>query len=109
VDWEKERFLGRDVLLQQKEQGVRRIRVGLQTSSRRYIPRPHQTVVVEGNDVGYVTSGTLSPTLNVGIALALVRPEHRSPGTSVTIAGNRTFPAEVVRLPFVKKTSLRRR
>ncbi len=108
VAWDKPSFLGKEVLIRQKERGVERIRVGIKTSSRRHIPRPRQTVVVEGNAVGQITSGTLSPTLNVGIALALIRPEHRTPGTPLTIAGHRTFPAEVVRLPFVTGTSLKR-
>ena len=72
VGWKKPAFHGRDALLAEKEAGPSRRSVGL-VSLERGIPRPHMTVSsVDGAPLGEITSGTFSPTLKVGIALALL-------------------------------------
>jgi len=77
VKLDKGDFVGRDALLAQKEAGVPRSMVGLRiTETGRHIPRPGCPVLVDGREVGVVTSGTFSPTLEVGIALARVEREH---------------------------------
>ncbi len=106
VGWAKDAFWGRDALLVEKEQGPRRRLVALRSTGRA-IPRPHMGVGLTPDvRVGEVTSGTFSPTLKQGIALALVSssvgPEAR---LGVDVRG-RTEPFEQVRLPFVD-TSVR--
>jgi aminomethyltransferase len=73
VKLEKGDFVGRDALLAQKQAGVPRTTLGLRvTEPGRHIPRAHCPVLADGEVVGEVTSGTFSPSLEEGIALALV-------------------------------------
>ncbi len=72
VGWSKPRFWGREALLAEKASGPRRQLWGLRSTDRG-IPRPHMAVHLPGGDrAGEVTSGTFSPTLRVGIGLALL-------------------------------------
>ena len=72
VGWKKDSFFGADALRAEKEAGPRRLLRGLRAVGRG-IPRPGMVVrVPEGREVGTVTSGTFSPTLKTGIALALL-------------------------------------
>jgi aminomethyltransferase len=60
-----------------------------------------------GTEVGKVTSGTFSPSLETGIAAAYVRAELAVPGTSLEVAiRKRVAPAVVENPPFVTSTSL---
>ncbi|GAB4004982.1 glycine cleavage system aminomethyltransferase GcvT [Nocardioides ultimimeridianus] len=72
VGWKKDEFWGKDAVAAEKAAGPRRKLVGLKATGRA-IPRPHMGVSI-GADfrVGEITSGTFSPTLKQGIALALV-------------------------------------
>jgi aminomethyltransferase len=71
VGWSKERFWGRDPLVAERERGAHRLVRGVEALDRG-IPRPHMPVLVDGVQVGEVTSGTFSPTRKVGIGLALL-------------------------------------
>jgi aminomethyltransferase len=72
VGWKKESFFGADVLRAEKEVGPMRVLRGLRAVGRG-IPRPGMVVRgPDGREVGTVTSGTFSPTLKIGIALALI-------------------------------------
>jgi aminomethyltransferase len=72
VGWKKESFFGADALRAEKEAGPRRLLRGLRAVGRG-IPRPGMIVRLPGGrEVGAVTSGTFSPTLKTGIALALL-------------------------------------
>jgi len=72
VGWAKPAFWGREALLAEREAGPRRLLWGLRASGRG-IPRPGMAVLgADGARVGEVTSGTFSPTLRTGIALALL-------------------------------------
>lgn len=72
VGWGKPAFHGREALVAEREAGPARRTVGL-VSLERGIPRPHMAVTgVDGEPLGEITSGTFSPTLKVGIALALL-------------------------------------
>ncbi len=76
VKMEKGDFLGRDALAQQKSAGAPRATVGLRVKEDgRSIPRPGCEVLADGVVVGRVTSGTFSPSLEAGIALARVARE----------------------------------
>jgi aminomethyltransferase len=75
VGWKKDAFWGKDVVAAEKAAGAKRKLVGLKSTGRA-IPRPHMGVSISaGFRVGEVTSGTFSPTLKQGIALALVSSE----------------------------------
>jgi aminomethyltransferase len=94
----KGEFPGR-AALQGNEKPARRIR-GLKMQGRA-IPREHYPVARSGETIGEVTSGTLSPALGVGIALALL-PAHLETGDVVDVMVRGTaHPAEIVATPFV--------
>jgi aminomethyltransferase len=93
-------FVGRDALKAQKESGVTRRLVGFRLKERGF-PRPHYPVTVNGETVGEVTSGTLSPTLGEGIGMAYVPTEASKAGSEIGIViRDRAIPAEVVKPPF---------
>ena len=100
VKWERP-FIGREALVAQRERDDYLRLVGVRMEDRG-IPRPGFRVVSRGSDVGHVTSGTMSPSLRVGIALASVDKGHATEGTSleVDIRGT-THPARVVSPPFL--------
>jgi aminomethyltransferase len=106
VDLEaKGAFVGRDALAALKAAGITRRLVGLQVAPGG-IPRPGFLIVHDGQQVGRVTSGTHSPTLNRGIALGYVDAALAKPGQALGVEmRGKVVPAEVVRLPFVPHRS----
>ena len=99
---DKPDFVGKAALLAQKNHGIPRRRVGL-VMQERGIPREGYPVFDGDREVGVVTSGTMSPTLKVGIALALVEPAAAGVDSELQVAiRNRRMSAKVVRTPFVK-------
>lgn len=106
VGWSKPAFWGRDRLLEEKERGARRRLVGL-VSTGRAIPRPHMSVSLTPDVLlGEVTSGTFSPTLRQGIALALLSTSVSDGAeVGVDVRGRREI-FRVTRPPFVE-TSVR--
>jgi aminomethyltransferase len=105
VALDKEDLPGRETLLRQRDVGIPSRLRGLVTDGRRHIPRSHQEVRAEGEVVGSTTSGTFSPTIGKGIALAYLAPADRfEPGAEVTIdIRGRAAPATVTRPPFVDR------
>ena len=102
VGWKKEKFSGDSVLRSERTNGPRRFLHGLKSMDRG-IPRAGMAVKdSDGIEVGIVTSGTFSPTLKNGIALALLDTSVTL-GTVVVIdIRGREAQAEVVSLPFVQ-------
>jgi aminomethyltransferase len=102
VAFDKGDFRGREALLRQKEEGIPQRLWGLRMTEK-LIPRPHYSVYSGEEHVGETTSGTFSPTLRVGVALAYLTPRERfAPGDRVEIdVRGRRGEAEVVRPPFV--------
>jgi aminomethyltransferase len=101
-------FIARDALLKQKREGMPRRLVGLLLGERAF-PRHGYEVVADGKRVGIVTSGTLSPSLGRGIALAYVPPQHAKPGAELQVdARGRLLDAVVSRPPFYTAGSIRR-
>lgn len=98
-------FIGRSVLEAQKQEGVKRRLVGLRANGRN-IARHDYPVLHEGETVGKVTSGTLSPTLGYPIALAYVATEWSklNQQLAVEIRG-KVHPVVVVKRPFYKSPS----
>lgn len=71
-----------------------------------HIPRPKCPILANGNQVGVVTSGTMSPSLNKGIALGYVKQEWARAGTNLTVDIRGSLgEAEVVKPPFYKHGS----
>ena len=101
VGWKKESFIASDILNAQKNGGATRKSMALKSLDRG-IPRAGMSVKnSDGVVVGEVTSGTFSPTLKHGIALALLSSDI-SVGTQLTIdVRGRESQCEVVKLPFV--------
>lgn len=94
-------FRGREALAQRKAAGTRRLLVGL-VSTDRLIPRHGMAVLAGGQQVGEVTSGTFSPTLRHGIALAYVERGQSEPGTELEVdVRGRRGAVRVTRPPFV--------
>ena len=102
VGWKKETFRGSESLKSERAQGPKRVLRGLQSLDRG-IPRAGMEVKnPSGEVVGIVTSGTFSPTLKKGIALALIAP-HYSIGDSLVIdVRGRESSCHVVALPMVE-------
>ncbi len=97
----KPAFRGRDALVERKATGPRRLLVGL-VSTDRLIPRHGMAVLAGERTVGGVTSGTFSPTLRHGIAMAYVARELVEPGTELEIdVRGRRGGVQVTRPPFV--------
>jgi aminomethyltransferase len=101
VGWDKPEFWGRDVLIREREVGAPRLLWGL-CSEDRGIPRPHMAVRnLDDQDLGEVTSGTFSPSLKVGIGLALLsRSVSEGDQVKVDVRG-RPSVMRVVKPPFV--------
>jgi len=67
----------------------------------RGIPRKGMKILKENEEIGFVTSGTLSPILRTGIAMGYVPPKYASLGTKLNISiRGRLSEAEVVKFPF---------
>ncbi len=95
-------FVGRDAMIMAKEAGLARKQVAL-TLMTSGVPRDGYPVFCEGREVGYVTSGTMSPSLKKGIALALVETAVANSDQLLEIGiRKRRIPAERTALPFVK-------
>ncbi|HEY0126534.1 MAG TPA: glycine cleavage system aminomethyltransferase GcvT, partial [Blastococcus sp.] len=104
VGWTKPAFWGRAALLAEREAGPPRLLWGLRAEGRG-IPRPGMAVLdASGERVGEVTSGTFSPTLRTGIALALVDAAAGvSSGHALAVdVRGRPQAVEVVKPPFVE-------
>jgi aminomethyltransferase len=104
VGWKKPAFWGREALLAEKEAGPARLLWGLRATGRG-IPRPGMAVLgADGDRIGEVTSGTFSPSLRTGIALALLDAGAGvADGAQLTIdVRGRQEPVQAVRPPFVE-------
>ncbi len=96
-------FINRKALEEQKASGLTRRLVGFELNERG-IPRQHYPILdAEGNEIGEVSSGTMSPMLGKGIGMGYVNIEHAAVGTEIYIGvRNKKLSATVVRPPFYK-------
>jgi aminomethyltransferase len=103
VGWDKGDFRGRAALVAERDRGVSRGLVGLSTEGRQP-PRQGASVVVNGSEVGRVTSGNFSPMLEHGIALALVASTvDVTPGREFALEQRgKSRSATVVATPFTR-------
>lgn len=105
VKLDKGDFIGRDVLVRQKQDGVRRKLVGFEMLERA-IPRHGYRLLTDGSAGGQVTSGTFGPWVNKSIGMGYVPSDFVRAGTplSVEIRG-KPARASVVKLPFYKRSA----
>ena len=104
VGWKKDAFVGHDALVAERAEGPARRLRGLRAADRG-IPRPGMPVLdADGKQIGETTSGTFSPTLKAGIALALIDSAAAvEPGGEVVVdVRGRSLRCDVVKPPFVE-------
>ncbi len=100
---DKPSFIGRDALLKMKQKGIPRRLVGF-SMTEPGVPRADYPVFADDQQVGVVTSGTMSPSLRNGIGLALVQAEYAAIDAELKIGiRTRQVAARVVKTPFVQQ------
>jgi aminomethyltransferase len=106
VDLKKPNFVGREKLLETKANGARERLVAFKMNGKGPPPRPHYSLFNNGARVGEISSGTLSPSLNIGIGMGYVSAASAKIGTplEVEIRGQK-FPAMIEKKPLYKKQS----
>lgn len=103
VKLNKENFIGKEALARQKSEGLQRKIVGFEMIDRG-IPRNNYEVYAEGKKIGYVTTGSFSPTLKKNIGLALIDSAYSKEGTEIEILiRNKNSKAKVIKKPFYSK------
>jgi aminomethyltransferase len=103
VAFDKGEFNGRDALLAQKEQGLKRKLVGFEMLDRG-VARSGYPVLKNGERIGHVTSGTVAPTLGKNLGMALVRSDIGSVGTEIDIEiREKAVRAKTISRPFYKR------
>ncbi|TAE72905.1 MAG: glycine cleavage system aminomethyltransferase GcvT [Bacteroidetes bacterium] len=96
-------FINHENLKKQKEEGIKQKLIAFKVLENGGIPRSHYEIVdANGEKIGEVTSGTLSPVLNIGVGLGYVPLAFATIGTEIFIKiRQKNWKAEVVKLPFV--------
>jgi aminomethyltransferase len=103
VKLDKGDFIGREALVNHKQEGISKKLVGIR-SKEMGIPRQGVKIFKDKKMIGYVTSGTMSPTLNAPVGMGYIRIECSEVGSSLDLEiRGRYIPAEVVKLPFYKR------
>lgn len=102
---DKGEFIGREALKQVKEEGIKRKLVGFTIDDDRAIPRSGYNILsTEGNEIGFVTSGSQSITLGKGIGMGYVEKDFTEEGTKVNIEiRNRKVGATITTPPFIER------
>ena len=100
---EGKEFINRPMLEKQKAEGVTRKLVGFEMVDRGIPRHGYELVNSDGEKIGIVTSGTMSPTRKIGIGMGYVKPEYGKAGTEICIdMRGRKLKAVVVKPPFRK-------
>ncbi|MFA6923545.1 MAG: glycine cleavage system aminomethyltransferase GcvT [Bacteroidales bacterium] len=97
-------FTDKELLLKQKTEGVTKKLVGFEMLEKA-IPR-HEYEIADGsgNKIGHVTSGTMAPSLKIGVGMGYVNSAFAKEGTEIFInIRDKAMKAKVVKLPFYKK------
>jgi aminomethyltransferase len=103
VAWDKPGgFTGREPLLQQRQQGLRRVLRGITGEGRQPL-RAGYAVFSGGRPFGELTSGNFSPVLGRGVGMAFLPPDLEEAAAVEVNARGRSLPAHVTRLPFIKR------
>ncbi|RLG28351.1 glycine cleavage system aminomethyltransferase GcvT [Methanosarcinales archaeon] len=102
INWDHD-FIGKEALIKQKEKGDYE-RLTCLLCVDRGVPRHGCEIHKDGRKIGTVTSGTLSPCLNKGIAMGYLKQEYREPGSQLDIMiRDKPVKAKVIKPPFVPK------
>lgn len=102
VKLDKGDFIGKEALLRQKKEGLKRRLTGLKLLERG-VPRPGAPVIIDAKKAGTLASATFSPTLEVGIGVGYLPPDV-TPGRRAAVElHGRKVPAEIVLVPFYKR------
>jgi aminomethyltransferase len=98
------KFINKENLLKQKEEGVSRKVVGIEMVDRGIPRQGYEVVDAEGNVIGSVCSGTHAPSLNKAIATVLIKANHAKTGNEVFVKiREKALKAVVVKMPFYKQ------
>lgn len=97
-------FIDKEYMLKLKAEGLKKKLVGFVMVDRG-IPRHHYKLQdAQGNEIGHVTSGTMSPMMKVGIGMGYVKTEFSKPDTEIYVSiRDQAIKAKVVKLPIYKK------
>ena len=96
-------FNSRDIFAKQKETGLTRKLVGFKMNDRRVPRHGYKIEDADGNEIGHVTSGTQSPSLEIPIGMGYVKKEFAKAGTPLHIVfGKKRLVGEISKLPFYK-------
>lgn len=103
---DKEEFIGKQFLVDQKASGIKRRLVGIRVDDRRVARHGYAIVDSADKEIGVITSGSQSPSLGYPIAMGYVPFKMRKPGTKVRIStGKKVLEGEVVKVPFARAQS----
>jgi len=97
-------FIDKEDLLKQKKEGVQRKLVGFEVIEKAIARHGYEITDANGNPIGHVTSGTMSPSLQKPIGMGYVKTPFSAEGTTIYInIRGKLIPAKVVKPPFYKK------
>ncbi|MBK8600534.1 MAG: glycine cleavage system aminomethyltransferase GcvT [Flavobacterium sp.] len=97
-------FVNSDYLKKQKEQGIKKKLVAFEMQERAVPRHDYEIVDASGTVIGHVTSGTMSPSMGIGIGLGYVTTAHSAIDSGIFIRIRKNdVPAKIVKLPFYKK------
>ncbi len=97
-------FVNSEYLKKQKEQGVKKKLVAFEMQERAVPRHDYEIVDAGGTVIGHVTSGTMSPSMGIGIGLGYVTVGHSTVDSPIFIRIRKNdVPAKIVKLPFYKK------
>jgi aminomethyltransferase len=101
VKLQKDNFIGKDALMQQKTEGIKRKRVGIQMIDQGIPRSSFEIYSTDGTKIGYVTSGTFSPLLRYGIGMGYMEVSKASEGNIVNVKiRDKLARAKIVPFPF---------
>ena len=108
VKFDKADFIGKGPLQKVKTEKIRRKLVAF-IMDEKGIPRPHYEIYKDGNLIGEVRSGSISPSLNVGIGTGYVKRDFMKSGTEIDIKiRNKFLKATIIKPPFYKDGTIKR-
>lgn len=103
VKLNKDDFIGKEALAKQKAEGLKR-KIAAFEMIERGIPRNHYEVTADGKKIGYVTTGSVAPSLKKNLGLALIEAEYAKEGMEIEILiRNKSVKAKIVKKPFYTK------
>lgn len=103
VKLDKSEFIGREALARQKENGLKRKLVGFKMIDRG-VARAGYPVHAGGKDIGFVTSGSYSPSLKQNLGMALIETGFADIGSEISVViRNNEHKAEIIKRPFYKR------